>query len=112
MTMPAYAVTIEAISHHSGSRRRAIHPGPIASGIAQATFSLVLFSDADGQYEPDDLPSLLDRVNAADIVAGYRLRRADRMLRRVVSGGYNFLARRLIGVPLRDINCAFKVMGR
>jgi glycosyltransferase involved in cell wall biosynthesis len=82
----------------------------IANGFAQAAFPLLFFTDADGQYEPEDVRLLLERIDAADMVVGYRVRRADTAFRRLLSGGYNLLTRRLVGISLRDINCAFKLM--
>jgi dolichol-phosphate mannosyltransferase len=84
----------------------------IANGFAQATFPLLFFTDADGQYEPGDFPLLLDRIDTAHVVVGYRVRRAESGVRRLLSRGYNLLARRVVGVALRDINCAFKLMRR
>jgi len=84
----------------------------IAHGFAEATFPLACFSDADGQYDPSDLPALLARVDGADLVVGQRVRRADSGLRRLLSNGYNALARLAVGVPLHDLNCAFKLMPR
>jgi dolichol-phosphate mannosyltransferase len=82
----------------------------IANGFAQAAFPLLFFTDSDGQYEPDDVRLLLERIDAADMVVGYRVRRADTAFRRLLSGGYNLLTRRLVGISLRDVNCAFKLM--
>ncbi len=82
----------------------------IAHGFAAASFPVACFVDADGQYDPADLPALLEGIAGADIVVGYRVRRADSGLRRLLSNGYNVLARLLIGAPVRDLNCAFKLM--
>ena len=82
----------------------------IANGFAQAAFPLLFFTDADGQYEPDDIRFLLDRIDAADMVVGYRVRRADAPFRLLLSRGYNLLTRRVVGISLCDINCAFKLM--
>jgi dolichol-phosphate mannosyltransferase len=84
----------------------------IARGFAEAAFPLLFFTDADGQYEAEDFHLLLDRIGTADLVVGYRLRRADPPGRALLSRGYNLLARRLIGVSLRDLNCAFKLLRR
>ena len=84
----------------------------IATGFARARFPLLFFTDADGQFDPADLRRLLDRIGTADLVVGYRERRSDSGLRRLLSNGYNATARRMIGAPLRDINCAFKLMHR
>jgi glycosyltransferase involved in cell wall biosynthesis len=84
----------------------------LANGFAQASFPLLFFTDADGQYEPEDIHLLLERIGEADIVVGYRVGRADSRLRCALSRGYNFLARAFLGVSLRDFNCAFKLMLR
>ncbi|HLY37283.1 MAG TPA: glycosyltransferase family 2 protein [Candidatus Binatia bacterium] len=84
----------------------------IVNGFAHAALPLVFFTDADGQYEPDDIRLLLNAIPSADLAVGYRRRRADPRLRCMLSRGYNFLARRLLGLTLRDLNCAFKLMRR
>jgi len=84
----------------------------LLSGFAVATLPLVFFTDADGQFDPDDLALLLARIDAADIVVGYRVARQDPRLRLVLSRGFNLIVQRLVGVGLRDVNCAFKMMHR
>jgi glycosyltransferase involved in cell wall biosynthesis len=84
----------------------------IANGFAQAVHPLLLFTDADGQYEPEDFPLLLERIDTADVAVGYRLQRTEAGVRHVLSRGYNLFARWLVGVSLRDLNCAFKIMHR
>lgn len=99
---------LRAVSHG----RSIGYGAAIRTGFAQAAFPLLFFTDADGQYDPGDFPLALDALRAADIVVGYRAQRADPRLRRLLSRGYNALARRLIGAALRDLNCAFKLMHR
>jgi GT2 family glycosyltransferase len=84
----------------------------IAKGFARAAFPLLFFTDSDGQYDPRDFPRVLDRLPTADIVVGYRTSRADPPGRDFLSRAYNWIARRIIGVTLRDLNCAFKLMRR
>lgn len=84
----------------------------IANGFARARFPLLFFTDSDGQYDPADLRLLLERIGTADVVVGYRAQRADPTLRLLLSKGYNAIARRMVGVPLRDLNCAFKLLHR
>ncbi len=84
----------------------------ISNAFAQARFPLLFFTDADAQYEPDDVGRLLEHIATADLVVGYRFSRADPAIRLPVSRGYNFVARHLLGVSLRDVNCAFKLMHR
>jgi dolichol-phosphate mannosyltransferase len=84
----------------------------IANGFRHATLPLLFFTDADGQYDPEEISLLLARISDADLVIGYRKRRADPGFRYLLSRGYNLLVRRIVGVSLRDINCAFKLMHR
>jgi len=84
----------------------------IVNGFRQATFPLLFFTDADGQYDPDDLRLLLAHIDGADLVVGYRADRADVRMRYLVSRGYNLIARSLLGGTLRDLNCAFKLLSR
>jgi dolichol-phosphate mannosyltransferase len=84
----------------------------ITNGFTAATFPLLFFTDSDGQYDPADLDAMLAHMDGADVAVGYRRRRADPEIRDLLSRGYNLLVRRVLGVHLRDINCAFKMMHR
>lgn len=84
----------------------------LRSGFAAARLDYVFFTDADRQFEPADLATLLPRVDDADVVVGWRRHRADPLHRRLLSRGWNLLASRLVGVQVRDVNCAFKLFRR
>lgn len=84
----------------------------IVRGFAAAAFPLLFFTDSDGQYDPADFEGVLAHADEADVVVGYRMGRSDPAIRHVLSRGYNFLARHVVGVDLRDINCAFKLLHR
>jgi hypothetical protein len=43
------------------------------------------------------------------IVAGYRVDRQDPWRRRLLSRGYNWLVRKLLGTQVRDCDCALKI---
>jgi glycosyltransferase involved in cell wall biosynthesis len=84
----------------------------LVDGFERAAFPLLFFTDADGQYDPDDLRPFLERIDTADLVVGYRRHRADPAARSLLSRGYNLITRRMLGTSLRDVNCAFKLMRR
>ncbi|APR79843.1 Glycosyl transferase, family 2 [Minicystis rosea] len=84
----------------------------LRAGFAASTLPLVFFTDSDDQFDPMDIGALLPLCDEADIVVGYRVGRNDGASRAVLSWGYNQLARRLLGVAVRDLNCAFKVIRR
>lgn len=69
--------------------------------------------DADGQYDPDDLPALLAALETSDVANGVRAARADTPWRRLVSRTYNLVMMRLLlGVAARDANSGIKAFRR
>lgn len=84
----------------------------LRAGFAVATRPLVFFVDSDDQFDPMDLRRLLPLIDEADFVIGYRAARGDGAVRAALSSGYNAVARALLNVHARDINCAFKLMRR
>ncbi len=84
----------------------------LRSGFTAAKMPLVFYTDSDCQFDPREIPALLPFIGDNDIVAGYRIRRKDNLLRFLVSRSYNLMIRTLFGVRVRDINCAFKMFRR
>lgn len=88
----------------------------VRSGLAAATGDVVLYTDADLPCDlVVDLPRALRllRDQGADVVAAYRSSRTTEGPRRALySSAYNALARTVFGLPLRDVNFAFKLMTR
>jgi len=84
----------------------------LRSGFKAAKGDLVFFTDADGQFDIKELPKLTVSIKDADIVCGYRIRRADPLLRRVNAKLYNLAIRLLFGLKVLDIDCAFKLFRR
>jgi glycosyltransferase involved in cell wall biosynthesis len=84
----------------------------LRAGFQAATLPLVFFMDSDGQFDPEEIASLLALADGADLVVGYRRERADNLLRVILSQGYNWLVRRALPVRVRDVNCAFKLIRR
>jgi len=84
----------------------------LRAGFDACTLDLVFFMDSDGQFDPDELALLLAAIGRADLVVGHRVGRTDGALRDVLSRGYNWLVHRALGVRVRDVNCAFKLMRR
>jgi hypothetical protein len=70
----------------------------------------VLLTDGDLQFDVAELEGFLPASASHDLVAGYRIDRADRLARRLAAHAWNVLMRRSFGVTLRDVDCAFKLM--
>jgi glycosyltransferase involved in cell wall biosynthesis len=84
----------------------------LRTGFAQARYPWVFFTDGDGQFDPRDLVRLVPHAASADLVVGYRLRRQDPVHRRLFGWLWNLLVRTWFGVPVRDVDCAFKLVRR
>jgi dolichol-phosphate mannosyltransferase len=84
----------------------------LRTGFEAARYELVGFTDADCQFDLTDLARLAARAADVPVVAGYRADRKDPWRRRLLSRGYNLLARALCGTRVRDVDCALKVFRR
>jgi protoporphyrinogen oxidase len=84
----------------------------LRTGFRAARLELVFFTDADNQFDPEELEKFLPWTDTVDVVAGYRLDRKDGFGRRLTAWAWNMLVRLLFYVPVRDIDCAFKLFRR
>jgi glycosyltransferase involved in cell wall biosynthesis len=84
----------------------------IRSGLAAARYDHVFYTDGDRQFDPADLNRLVPHLAHADVIAGYRERRADHLGRRLNTYAWNLLVRALFRLPVRDVDCAFKLIRR
>ena len=84
----------------------------LKSGIMSAKYDLIFFSDSDGQFDFRELQQLMCWSEDYDIVAGYRAKRHDPLHRRINALGWNALVRLVLGIKIRDIDCAFKLFRR
>lgn len=85
----------------------------LRSGFAAASKELVFYTDGDGQYDPDELPLLLDKLEPGiGLVNGYKLQRHDPWHRICIGTVYNRFARVLFGIRIRDIDCDFRLIRR
>ena len=84
--------------------------GALKSGFAAATRDLTMFMDADGQFSIHDLALLLVQIDSFDAVLGYRVKRQDSWMRLVNARGWKILVFLALGVRVRDLDCAFKLI--
>ena len=138
-TLPSLADEFEVIAVDDGSSDRtgavadglaASHPGvlrvvhhatnlgygaALRSGFAAARYELVAFTDGDRQFKVADLGLLLARLaepDRPDVVAGYRVRRADPPIRTLYAKAYRLANRVFFGLRVTDVDCACKVVRR
>ncbi|MDY6877164.1 MAG: glycosyltransferase family 2 protein [Chloroflexota bacterium] len=86
--------------------------GALKAGFAAATKELVTFFPADKQFIFGEIDRLLERLDEADIVSGYRANRQDNFIRKLNGWGWNMVVRLLFGYLCCDIDCGFKLFRR
>jgi len=83
------------------------------AGIAAAQGDCIVMLDGDLQNDPADIPRLVEALEGgADLVCGYRARRADSLTKKITSRIANFVRSRFVGDGVRDTGCTLKAMRR
>lgn len=95
--------------HHPRNRG---YGAALRTGFEAATRRFVFFMDSDGQFDIRDLDLVLPVVTDDNhILAGFRIDRRDPLVRRLNARLFSgLLVRIALGVHVRDLNCAFKVL--
>jgi glycosyltransferase involved in cell wall biosynthesis len=94
--------------HHPQNRG---YGAALRTGFDAARKRYVFYMDGDGQFDIKDLNHLLPLANEDVIVTGFRIERRDPLVRRLnakLFGGW--LVRIMLGVYVKDLNCAFKLI--
>ena len=81
-------------------------------GFSECRYETIFYTDADAQFDLHDIRDLYPHLSECDMVTGYRVGRRDRWFRFVTSGVYNYLQGWVLGLRVRDVNCAFKLFRR
>jgi glycosyltransferase involved in cell wall biosynthesis len=111
----------ELTADHPGVVRAVHHPtnlgygAALRSGFAAARHDLIAFTDGDRQFRVADLGRLTARLaeaDAPDVVVGYRIRRADPLVRTAYARAYRLANRIFFGLRVRDVDCACKLFRR
>jgi glycosyltransferase involved in cell wall biosynthesis len=98
--------------------RLIVHPrnrgygGAVRSGIDAARMDWVLLTDGDRQFDLRQLTDIVPLTASADAVWGRRIARRDTIRRRACAAAWNGLVRALFRLPVRDVDCAFKLIRR
>ena len=138
-TLPSLAEAFEIIVVNDGSRdatgaiadelaaanpdvvRAVHHPtnlgygAALLSGFRASRHELVAFTDGDRQFRVADIGRLtatLGEADHPDVVVGYRIKRADPIIRTIYARLYRFANRVWFGLKVRDVDCACKLFRR
>jgi glycosyltransferase involved in cell wall biosynthesis len=82
----------------------------LRSGLAAARMEWIFLTDADLQFDLGELARFLPLASAADLLVGRRVERRDPAVRRLNANLWNWLVRRMFAIPIRDVDCAFKLL--
>lgn len=87
------------IVHHVRNRGKT---EAIVTGAAATERAWIVLFDADLQHSTEEIPRFLDELDEGyDIVTGWKQGKYEK---RTVSTVYNWLSRRVFGVPVHDLN--------
>ena len=84
----------------------------VRSGLDAGTKEWLAYMDSDGQFRPTDFRKLLPHTDKFEIVTGRRLKRADPLVRKLNAKLFAMLNVIVLGIWVRDINCAMKIFKR
>lgn len=84
----------------------------IKSGARQASGDILIFMDADGQHNPDDILRLLHRLaEGYDMVVGARQKGSQASIGRSIANGfYNWMASYITGRRIQDLTSGFRAV--
>jgi glycosyltransferase involved in cell wall biosynthesis len=99
---------VRLVSHGEGRG----YGAAVRSGFEAASSDFILLVDGDGQFDLADLADVARALPGHDAVIGYRAPRSDPP-HRVLNGlAWTWLTDICLGVGVRDVNCAFKLLPR
>lgn len=82
----------------------------LKSGFYHCKYDYITYMDSDNQFDFDDLILLIEKLNKADLVVGFRKKRADNWIRVLNGKLWNFFVSTMLGLSIKDIDCGFKVL--
>jgi glycosyltransferase involved in cell wall biosynthesis len=106
---------VRSIARHCPAVRLATHAenlgygAALRTGIAEARLPWILLTDADLQFDLDELDRLAELAPTHDLIVGRRSQRRDSLHRRVNAAAWNALVNALFKLPVHDVDCAFKL---
>jgi glycosyltransferase involved in cell wall biosynthesis len=113
------AAILDAMARELANVRVVHHPhnrgygGALRTGLMTATKEWVFYTDGDAQYDVNELRDLAALIrDDVDVVNGYKLKRSDNRQRIILGGIYKRLSRLLFNLPIRDVDCDFRLMRR
>ncbi len=82
----------------------------LQTGFRAATGKVVVTLDADLQDSPDEIPEMYRMITEGGyhLVSGWKKKRKDPISKTIPSRFFNFVTRKISGIPIHDFNCGLK----
>jgi glycosyltransferase involved in cell wall biosynthesis len=98
------------LAHHAQNQG---YGAALREGFSLATKEWVFYTDGDAQYNPLELPSLVNALApGVDVVNGYKIARSDPWIRKVIGRLYHHFVCLVFNIRLRDVDCDFRLIRR
>lgn len=97
------------VIHHEKNKG---YGGALISGFKHARYDWVFFTDGDNQFHMREIELLLREAGHYDMVIGFRKVRQDPFHRILYARVWNILIRLVLGLNIKDLDCAFKLIRR
>lgn len=81
----------------------------LREGFANSRYELIAFNDGDGQFDFSEVGKLLEKIDNADIVIGYRKKRFDHPFRHILMNLLKIWDFVFFRFYFKDIDCGFKL---
>lgn len=115
----ATGAILDQLASNSGNIKVVHHPvnlgygGALRTGFRSASKNLIFYTDGDGQYDAKEMSLLLPLMtDGVDVVNGYKIKRQDDRHRAVTGALYSALSRLFFRLPIRDVDCDFRLIRR
>lgn len=82
----------------------------LRAGFKNAKYELIVYNDADGQFDFSEVTRFLDKIPDYDLLIGYRIKRNDHLIRLLFAKGWALALLVTFGLRLKDVDCGFKMV--
>jgi len=85
----------------------------LRTGFASASKEWIFYTDGDAQYNPLELPLLVEALrDDVDVVNGWKISRNDPFIRVLLGNIYNLGVKLVFGIRLKDVDCDYRLIRR
>jgi len=106
--LAAYDKRLIAVSHKINRG----YGAALKTGFEKARYSYIVFNDGDGQFDFSEITKLMERIENADMVIGFRKKRLDHPFRHILMNMLKVWDYIFFGFRFKDIDCGFKLFKR